>query len=67
MGLKKYYIDGISIPDEQIRTIEDFIQINAFTYSAVPEKKCCFIAFWEETIDPTRFPCLKDCLIQQLP
>lgn len=67
MGLNKYYIDGSSVPPEEEETVSKFIEGRAFTSDIDPNNKCSFLAFFDESEDPSTFPQLRHCKIQQLP
>ena len=67
MGLKKYYIDGSDVPSDDISSVMDFIQNRSYSHVWVPDKTCSYIAFWEESINPSAFPELKHCKIRELP
>ena len=47
MGLKKYYIDGSAVPDEEVASVENFIKNSAHNIAADIGKKCSYVAFWE--------------------
>lgn len=66
MGLRKYYIDGSSVPSEEISSVSNFIECNAWNSQIVLDKQCSYIALWEENINPADFPLLKHCKIEEL-
>lgn len=66
MALKRYLIDGSSLPPEQAKKAAQFIEINAFTFNVDLTKQCTYETFWEENIDPSKFPALKNCVIHHL-
>ncbi len=66
MGLKKYYIDGSNVPPDDIQSVMEFILNQSYSSALDPNKKCSFVAFWEEDINPSDFPILQHCKIHDL-
>lgn len=67
MGLNKYYIDGSSVPSEEVDSVSKFIEGSADNFRVDLTKSCSYIAFYDEKINPSDFPQLHQCKIQQLP
>lgn len=67
MGLKKYRIDtGSLAPEEQDKAIQ-FIENNAYNHKYIPNTKGEYVCFWEEAVNPSVFPVLSGCMIEELP
>ncbi len=67
MGLKKYYIDGSDVPDNEVPSVMYFIEHESFNHALDLERKCSYVAFWEERFNLSNFPELKSCKIRELP
>lgn len=67
MGLKKYYIDGSDVPSDEVLSVMEFIENRSYTHAWIPNEKCSYIAFWEESINPSAFQELKHCKIHETP
>lgn len=67
MALKKYYIDTSPLSSEDQRKAIEFIQINAWDSAYVPFSKGCFHCTWEEKINPSLFPSLAHCIVEEIP
>lgn len=67
MALKRYYIDTSPLPSEKQRQAIEFIQMNAWEHEYVPYSKGCFHCTWEENINPSHFPLLAHCIVEELP
>lgn len=67
MGLKRYYIDGSDVPLDDIPAVMDFIENRSFCHAMDTNRRCSYIAFWEEHINPSSYPELSQCKIHSLP
>ena len=67
MTLKKYQIDTTPLlPEDQEKAIQ-FIETNAFNHQYIPNTSGQYVCFWEETVNPSAFPMLSGCVIEELP
>ena len=66
MGLRHYYVDTSTLPLEERKAAMHFIEMSSYVHSYVPGTTAAYYCFWDEAIDISKFPKLKDCVIKEL-
>jgi len=67
MKLKSYFIDTSTLPSQSQTKAIEFIEINAWTFAYIPGSKGCFKCEWEEDVNPSLFPALSGCIVEERP